>query len=149
MAKRDIVYVPILKSKAGERWAFSHLAPERKSKIRPILELHPHGTKALGDHIEDICEALQAAWGVNRWFYVDTIWLHGTSGSPAIIGEAFEAMRNCDLQSVPVVRTTYDDASIEQLQDIITEGNRGYMLRITPDVLDTPVFIGAIVNSLG
>lgn len=149
MAKRDIVYVPILKSKAGERWALSHLDPNRKSKIRPLLELHPHGTKALGDHIEDVCEALQAAWGVNRWFYTDTIWLHGTSGSPAIIGEAFEAMKDCDLQSVPVVRTTYDDASIEQLQDIIVEGNRGYLLRISPDVLDTPVFIEAVVDSVG
>ncbi len=149
MAKRDIVYVPILKSKAAERSALSHVTPERKAKLRPLLELHPHGAKALGDHVEDICEALQSAWGVNRWFYGDTIWLHGTTGSPAIISETFEAMRNCDLESVQVVRTTYDDASLQQLQDIITDGDRGYLLRITPDVLDTPVFIGAVVDSLG
>jgi hypothetical protein len=149
MAKREIIYVPILKAKAGERWALSHLAPGTKSMIRPVLELHPHKEKLLGDHIESVCEALQAAWGVDRAFYVDTVWLHGDSGSPAIIAEVFEATQESGLQSIPVVRPHYDDSSLEQMQDIIVEGERGYMLRITPDVLDTPALIGGIVDAIG
>ena len=149
MAKREIVYVPILKSKAGERWALSGLRSSTKAKIRPLLEFHPHKSKLVGDHVESVCEALQAAWGVNRWFYVDTIWLHGDAGSPAIIGEVFESTNESDLQAVPVVRPTYDDASLEQLQDIITEGDRGYLLRITPETLSTPALIGAVVDALG
>ena len=149
MAKREIVYVPILKSKAGERWALSHLTSTRKSKIRPVLEFHQHKTKLLGDHAEEVCEALQAAWGVNRRFYVDTIWLHGDSGSPAVIGQVFEAVEGGDLQAIPVVRTTYDDASLEQLQDIISSNDRGCMLRITPDTLNTPSLIDSVVEAVG
>jgi len=66
MAERKILYVPILKSKAGERWALSHLTPARKAKVRPLLEFHPPGAKSLGEHVESICESLQAAWGVDR-----------------------------------------------------------------------------------
>jgi hypothetical protein len=149
MAKREIIYVPILKSKAGERWALSGLSASAKARIRPLLEFHPHKSKLIGDHIGGICEALQAVWGVNRWFYVDTIWLHGDAGSPAIIGEVFETTNESDLQAIPVVRPTYDDASLEQLQDIITEGNRGYLLRVTPETLQTPALIASIVDALG
>jgi hypothetical protein len=148
-AKREIVYVPILKSKAGERWALSNLKPARKSKIHPLVEFHAHGTKALSDHAEGVCESFQAAWGVNRWFYVDTIWLHGDSGSPAVIGQVFEAAEAADLQTIPVVRTTYDDASLEQLQDIISVNDRGCMLRITPDTLYTPAIIDSVIDALG
>lgn len=145
---RPIIYVPILKSKAGERWALSHLHPTTKAQIRPLIEFHSHRSKALGEHVEDICEGFQAAWGVNRRFYVDTIWLHGDSGSPAAIEAVFEATEEADLQAVPVVRTTYDDASLEQLQAIISETNRGCMLRITPDTLGTPAIIDAVIDTL-
>jgi hypothetical protein len=148
MAKRSILYVPILKSKAGERWALAQLTPKAKSKVRPLLELHPNSKKHLDSHIETVCEALQSAWGEDRWFYADTIWLHGGAGSPAIIGEVFEAMIESDLQYVPAVRTTYDDESLEQLQNIITEGDRGYLLRITPDDLETPAVIEAIIEAI-
>jgi hypothetical protein len=148
MARRDIVYVPILKSKAGERWALSQLDAKTIARIRPLLEFHPHKSKLVGDHIEGVCEALQAAWGVNLPFYVDTIWLHGDSGSPAIIAEVFESTEEADLQAIPVVRPTYDDASLEQLQDIITGYDRGYLLRITPQTLNTPELIESIVEML-
>jgi hypothetical protein len=42
MPKREIVYVPIIKSKAGECWVLSHLTPERKPKLRPLIEIHSH-----------------------------------------------------------------------------------------------------------
>lgn len=148
MADRKILYVPILKSKAGERWALSHLTPERKTKIRPLLELHAPGAKSLGEHVESVCENLQTAWGVDRRFYVDTIWLNGNSGNPAIIADVFEAMENADLRAIPVVRPTYDDASLELLRAIISENNRGCLLRITPQTLDTPALIDSVINAL-
>jgi hypothetical protein len=73
MPKREIVYIPILKSKLGERWALSHLTTARKAKLPPLLEFHQPGAKNLGEHVESICESLQAAWGVDRRFYIDTI----------------------------------------------------------------------------
>jgi Beta protein len=149
MPKREIIYVPILKSKAGERWALSHLTPERKTKIRPLIELHaPRKGKGLGEHLESVCESFQAAWGVDRRFYFDTIWLNGGSGSPATIADVFEAAQECDLQAVPVVRPTYDDSSLEQLLAIVSENERGCLLRITPQTLNTPAVIDSVLEAL-
>jgi hypothetical protein len=131
MPKREILYVPILKSKQGERWALSHLTAARKAKLRPLLELHPPKAKSLPDHVESISESLQVAWGVDRRFYVDTIWLNGSAGSPLVIENVFQAMEDCELKAVPVVRPTYDDASLEELRAIISGNDRGCLLRAT------------------
>lgn len=148
MPKREIFYVPILKTKGGERWALSHLTPERKEKLRPLLEFHPPKAKSLEDHVESVCESLQVAWGVDRRFYVDTIFLNGTAGSPAIITNVFATAESADLRAVPVVRPTYDDASLEQLRAIISENERGCLLRITPQTLNTPAMVDSVLEAL-
>jgi hypothetical protein len=148
MPKREILYVPILKSKQGERWALSHLTAARKAKLRPLLELHPPKAKSLPDHVESISESLQVAWGVDRRFYVDTIWLNGTAGSPLVIENVFQAMEDCELKAVPVVRPTYDDVSLEQLRAIVSGNDRGCLLRITPQTLNTPAVIEAVLEAL-
>jgi hypothetical protein len=148
-AKRRIIYVPILKTKAGERWALSHLMAATKAKTRPLMEFHGHKSKLLGDHAEGVCEALQAAWGVDRWFYVDTIWLHGNSGVPDTIEAVFEAAEEYELKALPVVRTTYDDSSLEQLHTIVAENERGYLLRVKPDALNTPALIDNVIEAVG
>jgi hypothetical protein len=147
MPKREIVYVPILKSKAGECWALSHLSP-RKSKLRPLIEIHSHKSKTIGDHVEEVCEDLQSAWGIDRRFYIDTIWLNGSSGNPAIIANVFQAAEAADLRAMPVVRPTYDDASLEQLRAIVSENERGCLLRITPQTLNTPPVIDSVLETL-
>jgi hypothetical protein len=80
--------------------------------------------------------------------YVDTIWLNGNSGSPAIIAEVFEATEDADLRAVPVVRPTYDDSSLEQLREIIAGNERGCLLRITPQTLNTPAVIDSVIEAL-
>lgn len=145
---RDVKYVPILKTKAGEHWTLSRLRPPTKSKIRPLMEFHSHPHKQLGDHVEGVCEALQASWGVDRSFYADTIWLHGNSGSPATIAAVFEAAEETDLRAIPVVRTSYDDASLDQLRAVISNHERGCLLRVIPDALSTPALIDAVVDAV-
>jgi hypothetical protein len=148
MPNQEIIYVPILKSKQGERWALSQLSPNRKAKLRPVLELHQPKAKMLGDHVESLCESLQAAWGVDRRFYVDTIWLNGNAGSPAVIENVFQAMEEYELKAIPVVRPSYDDSSLEQLRAIISENERGCLLRVTPQTLNTPAIIDNVVAAL-
>lgn len=148
-AERRIIYVPILKTKAGERWALSHLKAATKAKTRPLMEFHGHKSKLLGDHAEGVCEALQAAWGVDRSFYVDTIWLHGGSGLPDAIEAVFEATEEYELKAIPVVRATYDDSALEQLQAIIAENERGYLLRVKPDALNTAALIDNVIEAVG
>lgn len=148
MATRQIIYVPIFKTKAGERWALSHLKAATKAKIRPLVGFHAHADKPLGDHVESVCDAFQATWGVDRWFYADTIWLHGNSGSPAIIGTVYQAAEAANLQTLPVVRTSYDDASLEQLRAVVSANERGCLLRVTPEVLLSPKLIDNVVDAI-
>lgn len=142
------VYVPILKSKQNERWALSRLSPNRKPKLRPLLELHQAKSKNLGDHVDSLCESLQVAWGVDRRFYVETIWLNGNAGSPAVIENVFAAMKEYDLKAIPVVRTSYDDSSLEQLRAVVSEDDRGLLLRITPQTLNTPALIDSVIEAV-
>jgi Beta protein len=148
MPRREILYVPILKSKQGERWALSHLKAARKAKLRPVLEFHPPKAKSLPDHVESISESLQVAWGVDRRFYVDTIWLNGNAGQPAVVETVFESLEDCELKAIPVVRPTYDDATLEELRAVIAGNDRGCLLRITPQTLNTPAVIDTVIAAV-
>ena len=80
--------------------------------------------------------------------HADTIWLHGDSGSPAAIATVYEATEASDLKTIPVVRTTYDDASLEQLRAVIAANERGCLLRVTPDSLNTPALINSVLAAV-
>lgn len=131
-------YVPVMKAKAGERWALSHLAATTRSHMTPLLELHAHADKNLTVHADDVCEDLAAVWGTDDPFFLDTIWLHGSAGNPMIIAVVFAAARNNALQAIPVVRTTYDAPTLAQVRAIIDDDDRECMLRITPNDLVAP-----------
>ena len=70
------------------------------------------------------------------------------AGSPAIIENVFQAMQDVELKAIPVVRPTYDDSSLEQLQAIVSENGRGCLLRITPQTLNTPAIIDSVIEAL-
>ena len=129
-AVSKIIYVPILKTKAGERWALSHLKPKTRLSVRPLLEIHPHKTKDDSTHISELCEELQTAWGTDRLFYLDAIWLHGDSGNPSTLASVFAAASAYDLRALPVIRPTFNKASLEQASEIIEEIGKGYLLRV-------------------
>jgi hypothetical protein len=143
----EIFYVPILKTKAGERWALSHLKPATRTKIRPLLEVHEHREKSVGEHLPSLCESLQSDWGTDRAFYLDAIWLHGDSGDPAVLGTLFTAVEEFGLRAMPVVRTTFDEASLEQVSAIVEASGRGCMLRVPPRV--SAPDIDAAVEGIG
>jgi hypothetical protein len=109
-------YVPILKTKAGEKWALSHLAAGMREHVTPLLELHAHGTKGVAEHADDVCEDLSAAWGTDYPFFFDTLWLNGSTGNPAVISGVFAAARSYDLQAIPVVRLSYDAPTLAQVR---------------------------------
>jgi hypothetical protein len=123
-------YLPILKTKAGERWALASLSATAKQAITPILELHGHRSRALGEHTGDICDDLTAIWGTDRRLFLDTRWVHGAQGGAESIAAAYKMVAHSDLKIVPVVRSGWDQASVEQLADIVADLGRGAMLRI-------------------
>jgi hypothetical protein len=100
--------------------------------VRPLLEIHPHRTKDDVTHVSELCEELQAAWGTDRQFYLDAIWLHGDSGNPSTVENVFALTAAYDLRALPVVRPTFNEASLEQVRAVVEELGRGYLLRVPP-----------------
>ena len=146
--KRDgIIYVPILKTKAGDRWALSHLQPTTRDRVQPLLELHPHKKKSDDEQILSVCEALVADWGTDRPFYLDGVWLHGESGDAAILESVFTGTEDYGLCAIPVIRPSFSAASSAQAAAIIAGLGRGCLLRIGPKT--PPAAINAIVAAVG
>lgn len=147
VAKRNVIYVPILKTKAGERWALSHLSPTTRLRVRPLLELHEHREKSAGEHVPDLCDSLVAIWGTDRSLYLDGIWLHGDAGDPAILSMMFTAATERELRVLPVVRPTFDEASLEQVAAVVEATELGYLIRVAPRT-DAGA-IDAVVEAVG
>jgi hypothetical protein len=144
-------YVPILKTKAGEAWALANVPPADRVHVTPLLELHPHKTKANGQHAREMCEQFADAWGSDPVF-LDTAWLHRSGPVAGAIADTFTAARTTSLQPIPVVRLTYDAPAVVQVRAAVEEDGRGCMLRVTQDDLDAPqavARIDALLDALG
>lgn len=142
-------YVPILKTKAGERWAIDHLTPQVTQGITPLFEIHPHDTKTAADHAHEMCENLQSIWGNGARFFLDTRWLHSASGDAAVINSVFSSARSLGLQAVPVFTPSYDLVSLDVIQDIHNQDGRGALLRLPNTSLASLPPIDAIIGLAG
>ena len=146
--KSNVVYVPIVKSKGGERWALSNLLPDTKPRVRPVIELHAHKTKVFNEHLEDLCEEWAEALATNR-FYLDGIWLHHEAGDPSILNRIFARARAHGLRALPVIRPTFSTGSLHRVRDIVAEDGRGYLIRATPEEIADEAQIERILDSVG
>ncbi len=142
-------YVPVLKSKAGERWALGNLKSTTRLNITPVIELHEHKVKAAKEHLPELCDDLLSVWGTDRPFFMDTVWLHNASGSGSIIKMAFDAARACGLKAIPVVRLTYGTAAKSEIQQIVAKDKRGCMLRVPNDQSTDATAINSTLHSIG
>jgi len=140
-------YVPIMKTKAGERWALSHLDRTSQAHLTPVLELHDTD-KNLSTHADDVCEDLSSDWGTTDPFFLDTIWVHGTAGLPGPLAAVFDAARNYALMAMPVVRVTYDPPTLAQVRAILDEDDRGCMLRVSPSQSGNAALIDSTLRAL-
>ena len=140
-------YVPILKTKAGERWAVDHLSSKVAKGITPLFEIHRHKTKDDSSHIGDMCENISSIW--SRSCFLDTKWLETPSGDATNIASAFNCAREQGIRAIPVVRVTYDSDALDVIAEIMGEDKRGCLIRVTPDEAESDRTINAILKSLG
>src|SRR5262249_6664817 len=109
-------YVPILKSKASEKWAISNL--HANTAITPLFEIinipirNGQPTRTLPNHIANQLQALVDDWGTTRPFFLDTKWMHPRHGDPAITTAVFDSARQMQLQAIPVVYLDYNAATL-------------------------------------
>ncbi|HLL88866.1 MAG TPA: hypothetical protein VK324_06160 [Tepidisphaeraceae bacterium] len=159
-------YVPILKTKEGERWALSHLPPAMRRLVTPLLEIHPpkkprttpapskakkprppKPPKTLKDHVGGICEALSVDWGPDHPLFVDTKWVDRADDG-TVIADAFASLRACGMQAIPVVRLGHTAKGFAALRAAVSADGRGCLLRLAPDELGS-IHIDAAVRALG
>lgn len=141
-------YLPILKTKAGERWAIANLSGAVRQGITPIFELHEHKTREISEHAVGVCEDLAAVWGSDREFYLDTHWVHRVSNNAARLESIYTAASQADLQVIPVVRLDMDRSSVEQLADVVADSGHGVMIRLRRSDLSSPQIIIPLLESL-
>jgi hypothetical protein len=139
-------YVPILKTKAGERWAIDHLPGHAADRITPLFEIHRHKSKDNTDHITEVCESLSSVWGTDRLMFLDTQWLHDPNGDSALIEWTFQKAREMGLQAVPVARVTYDEATANVMTDITNEDGHGLVLRLNHDDVGSTPAINSFIE---
>ena len=128
------IYIPILKTKAGEAWALDHLEFKVKPRITPVFEIHPppkakdKPPKPMDEHIREVCAAIKKFWGRNP-FFLDTEWVKAKLGTASVLTTALNACRDERLQAIPVVKIDYDEAALDVVKFAAKVDNRGYMLR--------------------
>lgn len=120
-------YVPILKTKAGERWALTTIKTGTRKSVTPLLELHPHKDKAIAIHAADICEALVSAWGVDSEFFLDTRYVHNGSAKP--VSDVFNQTRKLGLKAVPVVSSDMSAGELGAIKNAAAKDGRGVLVR--------------------
>jgi len=140
-------YVPILKTKAGEKWAIDRTAATLRSSITPLFEIHPHKKHDAAEHADSMCEELACIWS-DRTF-LDTCWLHASNGDPTIITSVFGSANSFGLNALPVVRLSYDNATLDVIGDIVAEDGRGCLLRVGPDESGDHARIDAVLTYIG
>ncbi len=126
-------YVPILKTKAGERWAVSQLKPSSRRIVTPLFELHPHKVNGNDSHIANICKERARDWGTDRSLFVDTLWVEdGPSGATSMMEAVSHHAGTLGLKSIPVARSGDSRQRLHILGKIATDRASGCMLRLKP-----------------
>lgn len=142
-------YVPILKTKAGERQAIAHLKAHTKSQITPLFELHKHKSLPHAPHADEICECLVSIWGTDRPLFLDTIWLHKEVGDPGILHDVFNAARKVGLKAIPVVRIDFNAAFRAAVKKIVKKDGQGCLLRINRPNAQHATDVASILADIG
>jgi hypothetical protein len=126
-------YVPIVKAKAGEFWALSHLKSATKAIITPVFELVPHDSKkhTFASDLEKKVVSLHKSW--QRPFFFDVRHSAPKDSLPesSTLTTAFKQLRTHGLVAVPVTRLGYSQRFQEAVKQTIAQDSRGVMVRLT------------------
>ena len=117
--------------------------------MTPLFELHKHKKLPTADQSASICEELEGIWGIDRPFFLDTIWLHSAGSEPEIVKTVFDAARYRQLQAIPVVRTGIENATVAAVRGSFRRIHAQYLLRLNRGDLQNAAGIKDLVTALG
>lgn len=141
---KESVYVPILKGKEGEYGALRELAPEAKSRLTPVIEIpdipwdfeDDQPAKTIGEHLRNVARKLEAAWGDERPFFIDLLWIPDDArmaDGQHPLAYVFDAVRGKGLQAIPVTGLRRDAGYQAAVRAAARADHRGVCLRLEAD----------------
>lgn len=146
----EIIYVPILKGKAGELGALKELSQNLKSKIFPLIEFPPvpwdyikgKQAKTIENHLDDVLKRVVNSWDPSYPIMIDTSLIeeNGFDSIDYILKELLSKK----VSVIPVISFENDDKFLESIRRNLKDPAR-ICLRINQEQLDkfSPVQIAA------
>ncbi|MGW8400860.1 beta family protein [Streptomyces lydicus] len=131
-----VVYVPILKGKAGEFYALGHTSATVRDRIRPVMELVPDDE--LRDLLETFCDHAMNHVPNNIVLTVDcgalpnVRVLEGDIGGP--VTRVSESLGYRDRPMCPVFRCLDEEGLLSEVADAAADHGQGACLRISTSV---------------
>lgn len=141
----NLLYFPIIKWKAGEYNALSHLSDCEKEVICPIIELtsvdydfeERKPKRTLEDHLEKIGDRLYKKWG-NNPALIDVNNIDCSSNKDFYITKIFKLYRKSGCHVVPVIN--FNELLLNVYGDIIHHDLLGVAIRLKRQDLANPNF---------
>lgn len=137
-------YVPILKWKRGEQVALEKLDTISKSKLTPLIEIVPIAydfknecpKESIDKHLDDFCDQLRAAWGLDRPVFIDLDYL--AIDDRMVDGRhplkfLFDELRREQLSAIPVTGNNRDTDYQTEVKNINQTDRRGICIRLEDD----------------
>lgn len=148
----NLIYMPILKGKAGEFQALRELPVTITKRILPLIEVPPLTVDAITEKETTIDEHIQKAikgindsgWLAEDPMLVDTFMLsEELSGDKEVqpLADLINLGRNSDKYLVPVARVTREDSYVSAMREIIQEDSQ-LCIRVT----DKDIELGLELN---
>ena len=160
LPNHEMLYVPILKGKAGELGALSELTNEVKSKVFPIIEIpevpwdyvNERYAKTTSEHVKGFLKKLVDCWGVNYPVVIDMGLVdEDMGGGNNVADHILSDLHQRGIEAIPVIRfgdsETYLNSLIPHFEDV-----KRACLRVDSDDindLDLNAEIPALLGRLG
>lgn len=141
----DCNYYPILRIKAGEMWALSHLPSDVADLIVPILEITAHDENKTNatDHVKKSLANVEKHW--SRPFYLDFSVYQDQKG---VMQSAIKVCLDLKLKFTLVIKSRPTDKMIEVVGKYLTSHEDAAILFRCPNI-ETPRRLRLLMQQLG
>lgn len=157
-------YVPLLKAKQGEYGALEDLPVNVKDEMTPLLEVAPvpwdwdtdTPAKTIDNHLQSLAANLIRAWGADREFFVDTLYLDDgdrLADGRSPVAAVMDDCRAAGLLAIAVTGPSRSAAHHADVAAAIAQDGRGVCIRVAQDdladLLQLDQALGALLTTLG
>lgn len=125
-------YVPVLKAKAAELWAWRHVSNATRDQARFIVEALPHPSKtdeaALETYVQDICNSSPGGTvAVDTGYFDQTQIVSGGTRPIRFVGQA---LHGAGIEALPVFRPSDTRQVLQDVRRVAAIQGNGACLRL-------------------